>query len=85
LPIRVKLVYFGQARDAAGMREETFTLPDRSSVDLLLTKTSEAHEKIDRIKGMMKIAVNEELVDRSQVLRDGDVVALLPPVAGGRR
>ncbi len=83
MPIRIKLVYFGQARDAAGIREEAFTLPDKASVELLLTKTSQAHEKVERIIGMMKIAVNEELVDKGQVLHDGDTVALLPPVAGG--
>ena len=83
MPIRVKLFYFGQARDAAGTREEEFTLPDKASVDVLLSKASEAHEKIDKIREILKIAVNEELVERGKILRDGDTVALLPPVAGG--
>lgn len=83
MAIHVKLIYFGQARDAAGTREEDYTLPDSATVDLLLSKSSQSHEKIDRIRNMIKIAVNEELVQRGQPLHDGDTVALLPPVAGG--
>jgi molybdopterin converting factor subunit 1 len=83
LPIHVKLVYYGQARDAAGTREEDFTLPERASVNLLLDKSLKAHGKLEKIRGIMKVAVNEELAEKSQVLRDGDTVALLPPVAGG--
>jgi molybdopterin converting factor subunit 1 len=83
LPIRVKLVYFGQARDAAGVREEEFTLPDGASAELLLERSSAKHDKIDKIRGMMKVAVNEELAEKGQKLHEGDTVALLPPVAGG--
>lgn len=83
MPIHVKLIYFGQARDAAGTREEDYTLPDGATVDLLLRRSSESHERIEKIRSMMKIAVNEELVQRGEQLKDGDTVALLPPVAGG--
>ena len=30
-----------------------------------------------------RIALNEELISDSQVLKDGDVLALMPPFAGG--
>jgi molybdopterin converting factor small subunit len=29
------------------------------------------------------VAVNEEYVDTNYILKDGDVVALIPPVSGG--
>jgi molybdopterin converting factor small subunit len=31
----------------------------------------------------LSFAVNEEIVDRTRSLRDGDRLALLPPVSGG--
>jgi molybdopterin converting factor small subunit len=31
----------------------------------------------------VRVAVNEEFVERSCELRSGDVVALIPPVSGG--
>ena len=83
MPIHVKLLYFGQARDAAGLGEEEFILADRTSVSLLVTESSAAHPRIEKMRGSMQVAVNEEIAELSQQLRDGDVVAFLPPVAGG--
>jgi molybdopterin converting factor subunit 1 len=83
MTIRVTLLYFGQARDAAGTGEESFTLPERSSVRALLAESSAAHARLSKLGGMLQFAVNEEIARPSQVLKDGDVVAFLPPVAGG--
>jgi molybdopterin converting factor subunit 1 len=83
MPIHVKVLYFGQARDASGKGEEEFILPDRSSVNVLLRESSAAHSRIEAMKRSIQIAVNEEIADPSRLLQDGDVVALLPPVAGG--
>jgi molybdopterin converting factor subunit 1 len=83
MTIRVKLLYFGQARDASGKGEEEFNLPDRSSVKVLLGESSAAHAKIGAMRRSIQIAVNEEIAGPGQLLQDGDVVAFLPPVAGG--
>ncbi len=83
MSIHIRVLYFGQARDAAGKGEEEYSLPDRSSVDVLVQRSSSAHPKIEKMREIMQVAVNEELAKPGQLLRDGDVVALLPPVAGG--
>ena len=83
MPIHVRMLYFGQARDAAGKGEEEYTLPEGSSVEGLVERSSAAHPQIQRMRGSMQAAVNEEIAEPGQLLRDGDVVALLPPVAGG--
>jgi sulfur-carrier protein len=77
------VLYFAQARDAAGGAEETIELPDRSSVRSLVKLSGAAHAQLRPLGASMKIAVNEELADESEELKDGDVVAFLPPVAGG--
>ncbi len=83
MSIRVTILYFGQARDAAGTGEEEFTLPDRASVNVLVNESCGAHSRIGKMKSSMQIAVNEDIAEPGQVLKDGDVVAFLPPVAGG--
>ena len=83
MPIHVRLLYFGQARDAAGKGEEDYMLPDGSSVDDLVERSSQAHSQLQKMRGSMQTAVNEEIAAPGQLLADGDVVALLPPVAGG--
>jgi molybdopterin converting factor subunit 1 len=83
MPIRVKVLYFGQAREAAGSGAETLLLPARASVGTLIREATAAHKGMGILTGSMKVAVNEEIVDEGQELRDGDTVAFLPPVAGG--
>jgi sulfur-carrier protein len=83
LSIRVKVLYFAQVGDAAGTRAESQTLPEGASVAVLLNRVSQAHEKIDKMRRIVKTAVNEEMAGPDRVLRDGDTVALFPPITGG--
>ena len=83
LPIRVRVLYFGQARDVAGTRAEDVSIPGASSVGDLLKSATTAHQRLRRLLGVLRVAVNEELVGSDHLLSDGDVVAFLPPVAGG--
>jgi molybdopterin converting factor subunit 1 len=82
-PIRVKVLYFGQAREAAGRGEEDFSLPGASSVLTLVSLSTKAHQKLQGMSSAMRFAVNEEIAGEGDRLADGDVVAFLPPVAGG--
>ena len=64
MTIRVRLLYFGQARDASGKGEEEFTLPDGSSVKVLLGGVlRRTHPKIGTLRRSMQIAVNEEIAE----------------------
>jgi molybdopterin converting factor subunit 1 len=79
----VIVLYFGRAREAAGTREEKFSLPEASSVKTLVNQSMKAHKALNAVSGTMRVAVNEELAREDDRLADGDVVAFLPPVAGG--
>jgi len=81
--IRVRVLYFGQARDAAGTGEEEVSLPGSSSVGTLVGRSLEAHKPLRKMSAAMRVAVNEEIAPEGRRLADGDVVAFLPPVAGG--
>ena len=83
MPIRVRVVYFAQFSDAAGTREESYELPESTSVAELVSRVSSAHERVERIRQMMNIAVNKMIVGPGSTLQDGDVVALFPPITGG--
>ncbi len=81
--IRVKMIYFAQAREAAGTKDEEFSLEKQSSVRTALSKAFEAHPKLRPLEKAIKVALNEEITEADVTLRDGDRVALLPPVVGG--
>jgi molybdopterin converting factor subunit 1 len=79
----VKVLYFGQTRDATGSGEEEFTLPERASLQTLLERARSKHGKLGKFDKSMKVALNEEIAEGNEPLEDGDVIALIPPVAGG--
>ncbi|MDA4118338.1 MAG: molybdopterin converting factor subunit 1 [Thaumarchaeota archaeon] len=83
MPITVKVLYFGQAKEAAGRAEEEVSLPDSASIRLLVEHSKKAHPDLDGLSGVMRVAVNTEVAKAEDRLADGDVVAFLPPVAGG--
>ncbi|MDB4970132.1 MAG: molybdenum cofactor biosynthesis protein, partial [Myxococcales bacterium] len=49
----------------------------------LLDELERRHPSLAGLRPAIKVAVNEEFVALDRVLSDGDVVALIPPVAGG--
>ncbi|MDG6926406.1 MAG: molybdopterin converting factor subunit 1 [Nitrososphaerota archaeon] len=81
--IRVKMLYFGQARDESGRAEEAFSLDAGSTIRTLAELAMKEHPALLRLRATAKFALNEEIAGGSETLEDGDVVALLPPVAGG--
>lgn len=81
--IRIEVLYFGMARDAAGSGEEQFSFPKAVSIDDLLSEAEKRHSGLARLRRLVRVAVNEELINGEVSLHDGDVVAVLPPVAGG--
>jgi len=92
--MRVKVLYFGVLRDRFGASEEVVELSDAISAGELLSvlrgRTSKgamlnkAESDLDeRLWRSLAVAVNREYSSADVVLRDGDEVALLPPVSGG--
>ncbi len=81
--IKVRVLYFGQARDAAGTSDEELSLSAPASIEDLLEKMEARHAALAKLKKSTRIAVNTEMAKQYQNLDDGDEVAFLPPVAGG--
>ena len=81
--VRIKVLYFAQAREAAGTRTEYFRLDDRARVSAVLSRVFASHPKLKEIEKSIKIALNEDVTEEDARLHEGDRVALLPPVVGG--
>ena len=81
LIMRVRVLYFGVLKESLGRESEMVELPEAARVaDLMARFEGEGAEWMRSIA----VAVNREYARREDVLRDGDEVALLPPVSGGR-
>lgn len=81
--MRVNLLFFASFRDAAGRAEETRELPEGTRVADLWGCVAREIPRLAAFPAMPPAAVNQEYVSADTVLRDGDEVAFLPPVAGG--
>jgi len=83
MPIRVRVLYFAHARDAAGRSSESVTVEDGATAGGLLDSLVKAHQGLGPLKSSIRLSVNQQIVKAGARLRDGDEVAVLPPVAGG--
>lgn len=81
--IRVKVLYFAQVREAAGMDGEEIILVKDSSLKNLISKIEENHPGILRDKEDIQLAVNRNVAGKNLSLNEGDQIAVFPPVAGG--
>ena len=81
--LNVTVRLFASYKEKAGTAELRVELPDSSTVSDLATEVLRLHPNL--ISDVMKlvVAVNEEYQDHSHELREGDEVALIPPVSGG--
>jgi molybdopterin converting factor subunit 1 len=79
----ITMVYFAQAREAAGRSSERLDFSGTPRVAEALARVLGLHPGLKTLEKVVKIAVNEEITSENVLLRDGDRVALLPPVAGG--
>jgi molybdopterin synthase sulfur carrier subunit len=84
---RVKLLYFAWIRTRIGLSEEDLSLPDGiTRVDQLvdwLASRGPGYAAALAARGTVRVAVNQEHVGLDHPVRDGDEVALFPPVTGG--
>ncbi len=81
--MRIQVLYFAFFRERLGTSEQVLDLRDGATVEEALRYLAEEHEAIAAMRGRFRAAVNQEMVGNEQILRDGDELALIPPVAGG--
>jgi MoaE-MoaD fusion protein len=80
--MRVRVLLFAQYRDDVGAGELVFDLPAGATA-LDAVSTLRVRHATSLIPERPVVAVNMDYASLSDVLRDGDELALLPPVAGG--
>lgn len=79
----IKLRPFAFFRQALGAPELPYELPDGATAGDLLDDIIRKHPSLEKSRGHVVITVNRTAVKMTDVLRDGDEVAILPPVSGG--
>jgi len=81
--MKVRVLPFGILKEWLGPDAATVELPLGATVSDLLDKLGTSADRVNSLRGIA-VGVNAGYVTASHVLQDGDEVALLPPVSGGR-
>jgi MoaE-MoaD fusion protein len=81
--MQVTVRLFATYREIAGSRELKVRLPGGSTVRSLLDSLYATHPRLKGFEDTMLLAVNHEFAEPTAELREGDEVALMPPVSGG--
>lgn len=81
--IKITLRLFSSARDLAGFGESTIHLPRGARTSDVLASLEKDNPEFVEWRKVVRLAVNFEYVSDDHLLKDGDEVAVIPPVSGG--
>lgn len=79
----IRVQYFAQLRDALGRSEETLTLEGAATAGRALEALCRRHPQLAACRKMVRLAIGVEWVKPDALLKEGDVLLLMPPVQGG--
>jgi MoaE-MoaD fusion protein len=81
--MRVRVLFFGVLKDAAGKASDTLDLPEGSSLATVLEYYGARIAGLREMLPSVALAVNQQYAGVGTSLKADDEIALLPPVSGG--
>ena len=81
--MRLQVLLFGPAANAAGARSIEVNLPAPATVANLRTAIGAAHPALEKFLPPSRLAVNHEFAAEDRVLQESDEIALIGMVSGG--
>ena len=80
--MKLTILYFAAVRDLVGKDEERIDFAGATIAELATFLEGHQPALAGRLKSV-RFARNEEFALNTDAIADGDVIALIPPVAGG--
>lgn len=81
--MEVRVQFFSHLRDVTGKSDTEAHVPEGASVADLLTALYSQHPKLREWDRSILVGAGVEFVERDYLLKEGDEVAIMPPVQGG--
>jgi len=80
--MNVKVKFFALGRELVGRGELDMVLPEQAGVSALIESLKKDYPRFAQLNSYL-IAVNMEYAAADTPLKEGDEVAIIPPVSGG--
>ncbi len=81
--IEIRILLFAGLAEQVGAREFSISLSRGASIQDALDVAGARYPSIASARHSIAVALNEVYARGSDVLNDGDALALIPPVSGG--
>ena len=82
--MKIRVKFFASHREIVGKAEEELQIAGNAKVKDIMDRLVSKHPKLGgSIRRNSIYSLNQNIVDEDATLRDGDVLAIFPPVGGG--
>ena len=83
--MKVTILYFAVSREAVGKSQDDVELADDCTSHSLLQLLTATYPRLESVMKSCVFAINQEYVPLSEnmALKDGDEIAIIPPLSGG--
>jgi len=81
--IKVRVLFFGAARDAVGQEQIEVELESPINADGARAKLLSDYPSLQRFGNSLLFAVNQQYAQSNREISEGDELAVFPPVSGG--
>ena len=81
--MKIKVKFFASFREAVGKSEVDVDIKEKTDISRLLEILKTEHPELGKLIEPVIVSVNREYATYDTILKDGDEVAILPPVSGG--
>jgi sulfur-carrier protein len=81
--ITVTVKLFAAFQEAIATNEMQLAIPANASVMQVYDHLASEYPILEKWRSLTRYAVNLDFVEPDTILKDGDEVALIPPVSGG--
>jgi molybdopterin converting factor small subunit len=81
--MKLTVQYYSRLKDLTSAEEEQLEVEPGLSVQGLLRRLYLRHAGLGAWNAHLMVAVDVDYVERGHLLKDGDVISVMPPVQGG--
>lgn len=81
--MKVRVKFFSAHREAVGKNEIEIELEERITSNRMLKMLITDYPKLRKLIDFTIISLNHSRANGNELLRDGDEVAIFPPIGGG--